>query len=95
MEVNCYACGETLSFEANQTIGRSEECSKCYANVRCCKMCKLYDASAYNECREPSADRIVEKEKSNFCDYYQLGSGGKDNDAKSDALAAANALFKK
>tara|TARA_Y100001001_G_scaffold29527_1_gene24668 strand:- start:196 stop:372 length:177 start_codon:yes stop_codon:yes gene_type:complete len=58
-------------------------------------MCHFYDPAAYNECREPAADRIVDKTKANFCDYYQLGSGDHSNNNQSDALAAANALFKK
>lgn len=95
MKTKCYSCKNELEFETNSSISRSEECPQCYANIRCCKMCKFYDQSAYNECREPSADRILEKEKSNFCDYFQIGSGSDENDAQKDALAAANALFKK
>ncbi|RZF23309.1 hypothetical protein DAY19_05460 [Halobacteriovorax vibrionivorans] len=71
-----------------------EECPYCYASLHCCKMCKFYDKSAYNECRESSADRIVEKEKANFCDYFILKGGSDNGDGKDDLLAAANALFK-
>jgi hypothetical protein len=42
------------------------------------------------------ADRVVEKEKANFCDYYKFGPGGEDaNKQRQDALAKAAALFKK
>ena len=59
-------------------------------------MCQFYDPKAYNECRENSADRIVDKEKANFCDYFKIGSAGNDADkARQDALAKAAALFKK
>jgi len=59
-------------------------------------MCQFYDAKVYNECREPNADRLTEKEKANFCDYYKFGSGGSDADKqRQDALAKAAALFKK
>jgi hypothetical protein len=59
-------------------------------------MCQFYDPKAYNECRESSADRIVDKEKANFCDYFKIGSGGNEADkARQDALAKAAALFKK
>mgnify|MGYP000450689798 FL=1 len=57
-------------------------------------MCKFYDQSAYNECRESSADRIVEKEKSNFCDYFILKGSGNNGTDKDDLVNAANALFK-
>ena len=34
--------------------------------------CDFYDAGAYNQCREPQAERVLEKEKGNFCDYFRL-----------------------
>lgn len=93
-EVNCHVCQKTLDLEPGQKIGLKEECPFCYASLHCCKMCKFYDITAYNECRETSADRIVEKEKANFCDYFILKGSGNDGDDKNDLLAAANALFK-
>lgn len=65
-------------------------------DVRCCKMCTFYDPKSYNECRESSADRIQDKEKANFCDYFKINALGADPDqAKKEALAKAAALFKK
>jgi hypothetical protein len=29
---------------------------------------------SYNECRETSADRVVDKEKENYCDYFKMNS---------------------
>lgn len=57
-------------------------------------MCTFYDQNSYNDCREPSADRVVEKEKSNFCDYFQLGASNKIDNAKDKFLAQASKLFK-
>lgn len=66
------------------------------ASIRCCKMCQFYDPKAYNECREPNADRVVDKEKANFCDYYKIGGGGNDPEKeRQELLAKAQALFKK
>jgi hypothetical protein len=50
-----------------------------------------------NECREPQADRVVEKEKANFCDYFKPNAASPGQVANSrDAMkAAAEALFKK
>jgi hypothetical protein len=59
-------------------------------------MCQFYDPKSYNECREPNADRITEKEKANFCDYYKINSGLNDAEKqRQDALAKAASLFKK
>jgi hypothetical protein len=59
-------------------------------------MCVFYDPKSYNECRESSADRVQDKEKANFCDYFKINSNRADPDqARKDALAKAAALFKK
>lgn len=94
MSVNCYKCGSELDLTINKDVPRSEECHHCFVNIRCCKMCSFFDTKAYNECREPTSDRIVDKEKSNFCDHYKVGSNLVKTDEKSDLLQKANSLFK-
>jgi hypothetical protein len=59
--------------------------------------CIFYDRSRYNECGESNADRVVDKEKGNFCDYFKP-SDRTSNDGMSAAeraRLAAEALFKK
>lgn len=95
----CFSCGQDLEL-TSEVISKKEECPKCYQDIHCCKMCQFFDPSAYNECREPNAERVVEKEKSNFCDYFKLDQSGQNQHnsqkmAKESALDAANALFKK
>lgn len=94
-DVACYKCKQPLELVGLDNISRSEECPHCYANVRCCMMCVFYDVSAYNECRETSADRHLDKEKANFCGHYKLDQSAKYESEKNNALATANALFKK
>jgi len=50
-----------------------------------------------NSCRENQADRVVDKERSNFCDYFRPSDRAPATAASSrDAMkAAADALFKK
>ncbi len=93
MKLECFSCHTTLEFSTD--IGRREECSHCRADVRVCKNCEFYDPRAYNECRETSADVIVEKERANFCDFFKPGSGLGVKQQKDDLLSAAEALFKK
>lgn len=90
----CYRCGNNLD-DLPVPIGRRECCSKCGFDVRVCKNCKHYDSHVYNECREPMAERVVDKEKSNTCDYFGLGTGAGGIDIKSDALKKLDDLFKK
>ena len=95
MKTFCFKCNYELELEINNDLSRSEECPKCGSGLRCCKMCTHYNTNVYNECTEPMADRITEKEKPNFCDYFKLGSSSFKIDEKASALAKANALFKK
>lgn len=95
MEIKCYKCGKNTGLTTPFNISRSELCPHCYANIHSCMMCEFYDKSAYNECREPVADRITDKEKANFCDYFKLTNKSKTQESKDEALNRANALFKK
>jgi hypothetical protein len=92
-QVSCYNCNKELELSASEKILRHEECPFCTVSLHACKMCYFFNSTAYNECREPMAERIVEKEKANFCSYFTL-SGIKDENDKKDILSAANALFK-
>jgi len=96
LSLTCHKCGKPLSDTYKIMVSRSDSCSSCMADIRCCKNCQFYDAKAYNECREPMADRITEKEKANFCDFFKIGSSGNDAEKqRQDQLAKAMALFKK
>lgn len=91
----CVACQKSFVFTADR-VGLREECPYCGADLHACRQCEFHDVKAYNECRESSADRVQDKERANFCDYYSLkkdGSAAKDRAA--ELRAAAEALFKK
>ena len=92
-KISCFNCHKELDLSTGTRIMRNEECPSCYASLHSCKMCEFYDRTAYNECREPSADRIVEKDKANFCDYFILSSGGSGSNSD-EAKSAVDALFK-
>ncbi|MCJ7558928.1 MAG: hypothetical protein MUP90_18730 [Gammaproteobacteria bacterium] len=34
-------------------------------------MCAFFDTSVANSCREPVADRVMDKDRANFCGYLQ------------------------
>jgi len=92
--INCYRCHTPLSYEKNAFVGRGDECPKCYAPLHSCRMCTFYDPQSYNSCKEPTADRILEKDKANFCDFFSLTNCTKA-DNKESFTNAAEALFKK
>lgn len=94
MSVNCFKCGTAIP---ENNLGRQDTCAKCGADTRCCRNCRHYDRASNNECREEQAGRQVDKEKGNFCEWFQAREGGIGMGAPSrqDLKSAADALFKK
>lgn len=94
-KVVCYACHKELVLEVTAKISKNEECDYCYADLHVCRMCEFYEPTAYNECRESNAERILEKEKANFCEYFVLKGGAVNKEEeKKNLYSAANSLFK-
>lgn len=94
ISVFCWDCGKKIEF--SDSVGFRAECDSCGADAHVCKNCDFYDPKVYNECRETSADVVREKERNNYCEYFQVrASEGSGVDKKQDLLSAAEALFKK
>lgn len=91
----CYHCKKSIPVLGAFKITRTEECPFCGFSLHCCRMCKFYDPKVYNECHESNADRLVDKEKSNFCDYFVLSDGKAAGQDKEQLVSLADALFKK
>ncbi len=92
--INCYKCQKSIPIFGG-VIHRSDDCPYCSVSMRCCKMCKFYDIHSYNECRESIAERLVDKEKANFCDFFSPGNPTNFEDVKANAQKAFDDLFKK
>lgn len=92
-KVICHQCKKEVPILG--VVGRREECPFCRADLHVCMNCAHYDTKAYNECREPQADRVLEKDRGNFCDFFSPGNGLSGEQQKVDLLAAAEALFKR
>ncbi len=89
----CFSCGKELP-HIDGKPSRSEECPWCGADVRVCRNCRFYDEGAYNECREPLAERVVDKDRANFCEYFELRqSEGEKHSRDKDPLAELKKLF--
>lgn len=92
--VVCHKCAAKNT--SSDIFGRRSECSSCHSDLHVCYNCIHYDAGAYNECKESSADFVKEKDRANFCDYFSPSDKNKTGkDSKNDILSAAEALFKK
>jgi hypothetical protein len=95
--MGCFACGAAVELAAGERVGFRDTCSACDADLHVCLNCVHYDSGAYNQCREPNAEWVSDRERANRCDYFALGDSG-DGPAHAepqDARAVLDALFKK
>ncbi|MCP4680737.1 MAG: hypothetical protein GY864_00205 [Desulfobacterales bacterium] len=91
--MKCVFCGKRV--DIGDKIGRNDTCQHCGMDLRCCKQCRFHDPGAYNDCREVMAERIVDKERANFCDYFApIGESGQRLNKTVKAKKALDALFK-
>jgi len=93
----CFNCGHNLELLSATTTSRRDDCPACSADLHVCKNCKFYDPNAYNECHEPQAERVLVKDKSNYCDYFEFSDKNRavDNtNKKEDYLKNLDDLFK-
>ena len=66
----CQFCGAALPFSGRVKL--SEECPACHRDLHSCRNCRFYDPTVNNQCREPQAEWVVDKERRNFCDFFTL-----------------------
>jgi hypothetical protein len=93
-KVFCHQCKKEISLTGQ--VGRREECPHCRADLHACLNCRHYDPKSYNECHEPQAERVLEKARANYCDFFSPGQGVAGLDQQQEKMrAAAEALFKK
>ena len=90
----CWHCGGDLT---RLDFGRESPCPGCAKPTHCCRNCRLYAPGRANECAEPQVERVIDKVRSNFCDWFEpslspLGPSG-DKTSSDDLKAAADALF--
>lgn len=52
-------------------LSRLSECLVCRAELHVCRMCKFYDPRKPESCTEERADPPKDKQRANFCDYFE------------------------
>jgi len=97
MTNHCHQCGKEVTVPKLGALARKEECPHCSADLHVCRNCGFYDEGSYNQCRESQAERVVDKEKANFCDYFKFVDGTgqvRPGEKKTDNLKDLDDLFK-
>jgi len=75
--------------------GRGDVCVFCGADLKVCLNCAFHDTAANNECREPMAEPVKDKDRSNFCDYFQFRAVASADGPAADPMEKLRGLFKK
>ena len=92
-EGTCWSCSARLVAADYAREGRCPACSKA---THACGNCRFYAPGRANDCLEPIAERVIDKEWPNFCDLFEPGShtSATAKPPADDLRAAAEALFK-
>ena len=87
----CFRCGESLR-SLTPPISRRDLCPGCSAELRVCRMCQHFLATAPRQCTEDEAEEVVEKERANFCEWFSPRGDAYDAARHRAEQRAANEL---
>ena len=89
-----WKCGASLE-ELSLPLRRQEECKTCGAKLHVCRLCEFHDPAVAKSCREPVAEEVKDKTRSNFCDYFspRPHACSATGDAASNARSELESLF--
>ena len=87
----CWKCGTSLA-TLSLPLLRLDECRSCGAQLHACKLCEFYSTSVAKHCRETIAEEVRDKERANFCDYFQPRPGAHSASSLTEAERAKSQL---
>jgi hypothetical protein len=94
--MNCFHCARAV--EVKERVAFRDTCAGCDRALHACLNCEFYDPSYNNQCREPQAERVVDKDRPNFCEYFAPAHAARKaagSAAASAGRANLEALFRK
>ncbi len=68
--LQCQFCGSPVTLA--EPIPRESSCGSCRHDYHSCRQCRHYDTSRHNSCRETQADMVEDKERRNFCEFFDF-----------------------
>jgi hypothetical protein len=87
---HCWKCGTEWTF--HRLPGRNETCERCGSDLKVCLNCVSYDKTVAYECRDRRAEEVAQKDRSNFCEYFDMTRrefvAPQDGDGREDAARA-------
>lgn len=89
---SCWHCGHRLG---PNDYARESVCPECGRATHVCRNCRYYDTHRPNACAETVADPVANKERPNFCGYFEAIEQRATGAALDEALRqTAEDLFK-
>ncbi|MEI6242152.1 MAG: hypothetical protein WCP39_01965 [Chlamydiota bacterium] len=67
--MNCWKCKATLDL-LEKKISFRAECPHCGVELHVCKNCCFYCVGKPNDCFIPDIEKVVDKERRNFCEEF-------------------------
>lgn len=93
MTRHCHHCGWTWPYQGQP--GRNDTCPQCSRDLRVCLNCVRHDPRAAYECRETRADPVPDKDRANFCEWFDFARREFKAKAGPDREVAARDALKK
>ena len=93
--LTCWNCAAAL-VDIPLPLGARAQCRACRASLPACRMCIFFDRTVSKQCREPVAEEVQDKTRSNFCRYLQptpRAFSAKDTGKAQAAQSELDALF--
>lgn len=69
--MHCVFCQTEI--EVSGRVGSREVCPKCGRDLHSCLQCRFYDEDAHHECKEPQAEWVEDKDRANYCEWFEFG----------------------
>ncbi len=64
--MKCYKCNSHIE----DHIGFRSCCDNCSSDLHICRTCKFFVKGKPNDCHIPEIDKVVDKDKNNFCEEF-------------------------
>jgi hypothetical protein len=94
--MECAGCQTEIPISPGESVGFRDVCDRCRADLHVCLCCAHDEPSSYNECREPNAERVLDRDRANRCEYFRpREGGGRETSAGRQAISDLENLFKK
>jgi hypothetical protein len=73
-------------------ISRHNQCSICFNELHCCRLCRHYDSTKATTCHEDRADPPLQKENANFCEFFSPQPGAFEGKTMQKSASARDGL---